>query len=70
MTTPAFNAVLPLAGALATEEGGLLSHAGIIARELDVPAVIGVSGLLASVEDGAEIEVDAAAGTVTILAAG
>ena len=69
MTTPAFNAVLPLAGALATEEGGLLSHAGIIARELDVPAVIGVSGLLASVEDGDEIEIDAAAGTVTIIAA-
>lgn len=69
MTTPAFNAVLPLAGALATQEGGLLSHAGIIARELDIPAVIGVGGLLSSVEDGDEIEVDAAAGTVTVIVA-
>ncbi|HUP84498.1 MAG TPA: PEP-utilizing enzyme [Acidimicrobiales bacterium] len=69
MTTPAFNAVLPLAGALATQEGGLLSHAGIIARELDIPAAIGVGGLLSSVVDGDEIEVDAAAGTVTIIAA-
>lgn len=67
MTTPAFNAVLPLAGALATQEGGLLSHAGIIARELDIPAAIGVGGLLSSVKDGDQIEVDAAAGTVTVI---
>ena len=31
-TNPAWNAVLPLVGALVVEEGGALSHAGIMAR--------------------------------------
>ena len=42
-TTPAFNCVLPVAGALVTAHGGLMSHAGIAARELGIPAVLGVA---------------------------
>ena len=36
-TSPAFNAVLPLARALVTEHGGAISHAAIAARELGDP---------------------------------
>ena len=43
-TTPAYNAVLPIVAGLVVEEGGALSHAALVARELDIPAVIGVPG--------------------------
>ena len=65
-TTPAYNAVLAVAGGLVTEEGGVLSHAAVLARELDLPAVIGVPGALAAIADGAEVEVDPVAGTVRV----
>ncbi len=65
-TTPAFNAVLSIAGALVTEQGGLLSHAALVARELGLPAVIGVAGALGAIPDGSDVEVDPAAGAVRI----
>jgi pyruvate,water dikinase len=63
-TNPSWNAVLPLAGALVVEEGGALSHAAIIARELALPAVIGARGATTALVDGDLVVVDAAAGTV------
>lgn len=67
-TTPAFNMALSIAGGVVVEEGGLLSHAAVIARELGLPAVIGAVGATAQVPDGALVEVDAAAGQVRVLA--
>jgi pyruvate,water dikinase len=67
-TTPAYNAVLAVAGGLVTEEGGALSHAAVLARELALPAVIGVPGILATIGDGDEVELDPVAGTVRVLA--
>jgi phosphohistidine swiveling domain-containing protein len=66
-TTPAYNTVLPLAGAIVTAEGALLSHAAVMARELGIPAVIGAPGAL-DVADGARVEVDPVHGTVRVLA--
>jgi pyruvate,water dikinase len=51
-----------------TEEGGALSHAAVLARELALPAVIGVPGILATIGDGDEVELDPVAGTVRVLA--
>lgn len=66
-TTPAYNTVLVLAGALVTATGGPMSHAGIVARELDIPAVLGLSDALDRIPDGAEIDVDPVAATVEIV---
>ena len=66
-TTPAFNAVLAIAGGLIVEEGGLVSHAAIMARELGIPAVVGVAGAVDTVDDGATVEVDPGAGRVRVL---
>lgn len=65
-TTPAFNCVLPIAGALVTAHGGLMSHAGIAARELDIPAVLGLVDVLDRIPDGAEVEVDPVTATVRL----
>lgn len=67
-TTPAFNLALSIAGAVVVEEGGLLSHAAVIARELDLPAIIGATGAMTDIPDGALIEVDPAAGQVRVIA--
>ena len=68
-TTPAYNTVLMIAGAVVTTEGALLSHAAVMARELGIPAVIGAAGALEEIPDGAEVEVDPVAGTVKVLIA-
>ncbi|MET0325946.1 MAG: PEP/pyruvate-binding domain-containing protein, partial [Ilumatobacteraceae bacterium] len=65
-TTPAFNCVLPIAGALVTAHGGPMSHAGIAARELGLPAVLGVADALVRIPDGAIVEVDPVAATVRL----
>ena len=64
-TSPAFNAVLAIAGAVVTSDGGVLSHAAVLARELGIPAVIGVTGAL-DIKNGATVEVDPAAGLVLV----
>jgi pyruvate,water dikinase len=66
-TTPAYNAVLAVCGAVVTEEGGVLAHAAVLARELGLPAVIGAHGALAAIPDGATVEVDPGKGTVTLV---
>jgi pyruvate,water dikinase len=66
-TTPAFNALLAVAGGVVTEEGGILSHAAVMARELGIPAVVGAKDALTPIPDGALVEVDPAAGEVRIL---
>jgi phosphohistidine swiveling domain-containing protein len=66
-TTPAYSSVLGIAGGLVTEEGGVLSHAALLARELGLPSVIGVPGAVGSITDGDQVEVDPVAGTVRIV---
>ena len=66
-TTPAFNMVLTLAGAVVTAEGGALSHAAVLARELGIPAVVGAPGALRDIPDGSTVEVDPVAGVVRVV---
>lgn len=66
-TTTAFNAVFSLLSAVVTEQGGLFSHAAILARELELPAVVGVPDVLERIHDGDLIEVDPRAGSVRIV---
>jgi rifampicin phosphotransferase len=68
-TTPAYNSVLMLAGAIVTADGGPLSHAAVLARELGISAVVGARGALTEIPDGAMIDVDPVAGEVRIVGA-
>ena len=67
MTTTAYNPVLVVCGALVVEEAGPLSHAGVMARELGLPAVLGAAGAMAAIPDGALVEVDPSLGSVRVL---
>lgn len=66
-TSPAYNVVLPLLGAIVTERGGLLSHAAIVAREYGVPAIVNTRDALSRIPDGAIVRVDGKSGTVHIV---
>jgi len=52
------------AAALITEEGGLTSHAAIVAINLGIPAVVGVSDVLTKIPDGAVVTVDGTRGQI------
>ena len=67
-TTPAYNCILPIVGAIVTEEGGGLCHAAIVARELGIAAVVGALDATTSIKDGDVIEVDPTTGTVRVAA--
>lgn len=67
-TSEAFNILLPLLGAIVTDNGGLLSHSAIVAREYGIPGVVGTREATDRIADGARVRVDGDAGEVTILA--
>jgi len=66
--TPSETAALPKDGVLAfvTEEGGRTGHSAIMARSLEIPAVVGVKGLMEAVQDGDVVLVDGETGAVVI----
>jgi phosphohistidine swiveling domain-containing protein len=68
-TDPDLVPYLRNAGAVLTEQGGVTSHAAIICRELGVPTIVGIDGLLDSVRDGDRLEVDAIRGVVKVMRA-
>jgi len=66
--TPSETATLPTDGVIAfvTEEGGRTGHSAIMARSLEIPAVVGVRGLLDAVNEDDVILVDGELGLVII----
>ncbi len=52
--------------AIVTEAGARTSHAAILARQLGIPAVVSVPGLMALAEDGIQATVDGLSGEVHI----
>jgi pyruvate,water dikinase len=66
ITTPTYNVVLPLLGAIVTDRGAALSHAAIVAREFGIPAVVGTNDATSRIPDGARVVVDGDRGVVTI----
>ena len=62
--------VLTLVGGLVTAEGGPMSHAAVLSRELSIPAVVGAPDAMRAIADGDRIEVDPVAGRVRVVAGG
>jgi phosphohistidine swiveling domain-containing protein len=69
MTSPYHVPAMTIASAVVTDEGGILSHAAIVSRELKIPCIVGVTGATEAIQSGSRIRVDAqpAVGTVEIL---
>lgn len=64
-TDPGWTPLLRVAAGVVTETGGVLSHAAIVARELRIPAVLGIPNATTRIPDATTITVDGATGIVT-----
>ena len=63
---PMMTHLVPLACAVVERRGGMLIHGAIIARELGIPCVNGVSRLTDLLDDGVTVTVDGHLGIVTV----
>ena len=69
-TDPAWTPLFVPAEAVVVDVGAVMSHAAIVSRELGIPCVVSVTGASSRIPDGAMLEVDGTAGTVTVLDTG
>lgn len=67
MTTPAYIDAMRKAAAYVTDEGGVICHAAIVAREFGKPCVVGAKIATQVLKDGDMIEVDADNGVVRVV---
>lgn len=66
-TSPSWTPLFAVAAAVVTDVGGVLSHSAVVAREYGIPAVVATGTATTLLANGQWVEVDGAAGTVTLL---
>ncbi|OGD56420.1 hypothetical protein A2V71_04805 [Candidatus Berkelbacteria bacterium RBG_13_40_8] len=66
-TSPEIMPACKKASAILTNQGGLLSHAAIVSRELNIPCIVGLEDITHLINDGDILEVDANNGFVKII---
>jgi pyruvate,water dikinase len=64
ITTPAWTPLFALAAGVVTDVGGPLSHSSIVAREYQIPAVLGTGVATERIRSGQRITVDGDGGVV------
>ena len=65
-TTSAWTPLFLNAAAIVTDSGGILSHCAVVAREYQLPAVVGTYTATRLIADGDVLDVDGSTGLVTI----
>jgi len=66
-TMPPWTPLFATVAGVVTDVGGVTSHCAIVAREYQIPAVVGTSNATSVLRDGQLVEVDGAAGVVRIV---
>ncbi len=66
-TSPELMTACQKAAGIITDQGGMLSHAAIVSRELNIPCIVGTSNATEIIKDGDLVEIDGATGMVHIL---
>ena len=64
IATPQLTPILHRASAILTEHGNPIGHLATVARELSLPALFGIPGVLEQLPNGTEVTVDAGHGYV------
>ena len=64
VTTPNYIPLMQKAAAIITDQGGILSHAAIVAREMKKPCIVATENATKILKDGQNILVDADNGIV------
>lgn len=66
-TDPGWVPLFPISKGILVERGSILSHSAIVAREMGIPAIVGINNLLSTLKDGDEIEMDGSTGQIRII---
>jgi pyruvate,water dikinase len=67
-TDPGWVPLYPSCSGLLIERGSLLSHSAVVARELGLPTIVGISGgLMEKLQTGMRVRMDGEQGTIEIL---
>jgi pyruvate,water dikinase len=66
-TDPGWVPLYPSVSALLVERGSLLSHSAIVAREMGLPAIVSIKGLVKTLKTGMRVRIDGKQGTIYIL---
>lgn len=65
-TSPSYVPLMRKARALITDHGGMMSHAAIVAREFNLPCIVGTKQATKILKDGDKIVLDLVKGTVNL----
>ncbi len=66
-TDPGWVTLFPSASAIIVERGSLLSHSAIVSREMGIPCIVSVTGLLRTLKTGDWVEMDGSTGEIKLL---
>jgi len=66
-TDPGWVTLFPSAGGIIVERGSLLSHSAIVSREMGIPCIVSVDGLLRTLKTGDKIVMDGRSGKIEVL---
>jgi pyruvate,water dikinase len=66
-TEPPWTPLFATASAIVTDNGGVLSHSAVVAREYRIPAVVGTGHATTTFQDGQLLEVDGNQGIVRLV---
>lgn len=66
-TDPGWVTLFPTASAIIVERGSLLSHSAIVSREMGIPCIVSVTGLLRTLKSGDEVLMDGSTGKIKII---
>jgi len=65
-TDPGWIPLLMSAAGLLVERGSVLSHSAIVARELGIPTIVGIPGLMESIAPGQVVSMNGSSGEVIL----
>lgn len=66
-TDPGWVPLYPAVSGILIERGSVLSHSAVVAREMGIPTIVGVRGLLQRVNSGDRLRMDGRSGVVEVL---
>lgn len=63
-TDPGWIMLFASAAGLLVERGSLLSHSAIVSREMGIPSIVAIAGVMRQLKDGDEVEMNGSTGVV------
>ena len=69
-TDPGWVVLFPSISGLIVEKGSMLSHSAIVAREMGIPAVVGVKDATRKLKTGDEVRLNGSTGKIEVVKRG